>query len=205
MSVGQKGKEIEAYSYPRTSLLKKTGFSLIEILVVCLILGVILGALFISLTSGDLPNSVNSAMTDLQGKVRLIMDWMIKDVRQTNLIEINSNSPSTDHIKFKKVTGIDNGTGNYTLSADYIDYSYDSVSGELTRSEIDGTTGDILRSLVFDNITQSPFYTDTGVPLVAGGILTSKKLIVVIAGQSQARHSVTLTHTLTQEVKIRNE
>jgi type II secretory pathway pseudopilin PulG len=186
MSAGQKGRETEILNYLRVSLLKKKGLSLIELFVAAGILSLILAALFISITSGDLSSAVSSAKSDLQGKLRLIMDWITKDVRSTNIIEINTNSPSAGYLKFKKVTGIDNITGNYTLSPDYTEYSYNSTSGELTRSEINGTTGEILRTVPFNNITQSPFYTTQGVPLVPGGILT-------------------LNLTLTEEVKIRNE
>lgn len=192
-------------AYLRASLRKKIGYTLIEVLVVCLILSVLLAALFVGLTSGNFSSSVSSAKVDLQSKIRIIMDWILRDVRQTNLVEINTNAPTADHIKFKKVTGIDNNTGNYTLSADFIEYTYNSASSELTRNEIDGATGSILKSVVFSNMTQSPFYSAPAVPLAPGDILTSKRLVIVIAGRNQVRNSLVLNLTLTEEVKIRNE
>jgi competence protein ComGC len=204
MLIGLKDKDKEAFSYLRAFHSKKSGLTLIEVLVVAFILTVIIGSLFLTLTTGELSSSISSEKTDLQAKVRLVMDWIIKDVRQTNLIQINTNAPSADHIKFKKVTGIDNATGNYTLSSNYIVYSYDNTLQRLTRNEVDDG-GTILNSWVFSNITQSPFYSDTGVPLAPGGILTSKKLIIIILGQSQFRNSLTLNSSLTEEVKIRNE
>lgn len=175
-----------------------------EVLVVGFISSVVIAALLLTLTTGEFSNSTVSAKTDLQAKVRRIMDWVIKDVRQTNLAEINNNNPSVNHIKFKVVTGIDNITGSYTLSPNCIEYNYNNVSGELTRNEVD-ETGLIAQSWVFDNITQPPFYTAPGVPLVANGILASKKLVIVIAGQNQVRNSLTLNSSLAEEVKIRNE
>jgi len=178
-----------------------------ELLIAGFILSIILGALFFSLTAGESAGSLGLAKADLQAKVRLIMDWIVKDVRQASLIQINTNFPSGDHIKFKKVTGIDDLTGSYTFSPDYTEYSYDSVSGNLTRSEVDNS-GSVLRSLVFDNITQSPFYTADGVSLTQspnpGNILEAKKLIIVIAAQSQVRNSRILNFSITEEAKIRN-
>lgn len=175
-----------------------------EVLVVGFISSVIIAALLLTLTTGEFSNSTISAKIDLQAKVRRIMDWIIKDVRQTNLAEINNNNPSVNHIKFKVVTGIDNITGSYALSPNYIEYNYNNVSEELTRNEVD-ETGLILQSWVFNNITQSPFYTAPEVPLVANGILASKKLVIVIAGQNQVRNSLILNFSLNEEVRVRNE
>jgi prepilin-type N-terminal cleavage/methylation domain-containing protein len=184
---------------------KKRGLTLIELLVVVFIMGMIMAGLFLSLTKGEFASSVSMSKADLQAKIRRIMDWIVKDARQTNLIQINANDhdPTGNHTKFKTVTGIDSG-GNYTFSTNYIEYNYTSASEELVRHEVN-ETGSILQSWVFNNITQSPFYTATGVPLAPGGILSSKKLIVVISGESQVRGSLVLNQTLTAEVKIRND
>jgi prepilin-type N-terminal cleavage/methylation domain-containing protein len=204
MLLGRKEGEIETLAYLRAWRPKK-GFTIVEVMVAGLILSIVLGALFISLSTGELSGSISSAKADLQGKIRLIIEWITKDVRQSTIIEINTNTPTVDYLKFKKVTGIDNGTGNYTLSSDYTEYSYNSSSQELIRSQIDGTTQEVLQSIVFNNITQSPFYSDSGVPLVSGGILNSKKLVIVISGEKQLRGSSILNLTLTEEAKIRNE
>lgn len=186
---------------------KGNGFTLIEVLFVVSILGIIISALFFSLTRGEFSSAVSSAKADLQAKVRSIMDWVTKDVRETNLVQIDSNNPSVNHIKFRKVTGMD-GTGSYTFADHYIEYNYDNTSAQLTRNKIDVLTGTILQSSVFDNITQPPFKVAVGVPLEqspsAGNILFYKKLLIFIAGQSQVKNSLTLNFSLTEEVKVRN-
>lgn len=186
---------------------KGNGFTLIEVLFVVSILGIIISALFFTLTRGEFSSAVSSAKADLQAKVRSIMEWVTKDVRETNLVQIDTNNPSVNHIKFRKVTGMDD-TGSYTFADHYIEYNYDSALSQLTRNKIDVTSGTILQSSVFDNITQSPFKVAVGVPLEqspsAGNILFYKKLLIVIAGQSQVKNSLTLNFSLTEEVKIRN-
>lgn len=173
------------------------GFTLIEVLASTLILSIILAALLITFNIGNLSNTLSTAKVDLQANVRQIIDMIANDVRQTNLIQINTNAPSVNHIKFQQVTGIDNTTGNYTLSPNYIEYTYDTVLATLTRSTVAG-------SRVFTGITQSPFYSEVGIPLAWGGILTSKKLVIIISGRSQVRGAL-IDFSLTGEVKVRNE
>lgn len=202
---GLRGKKIETLAYRRALRIKKRGFSLVEILIVALLLTIIVFALLTTLNTGEVSNSVSTAKADLQAKVRQAMDWIIKDVRQTNLIQINTNNPLGNHIKFKQVTGID-GAGNYALSANYIEYTYNSASQQLTRNEVDDFGVPVPgSSRVFSNITQSPFYSEAGVALAPGAILVSKKLIVVISGENQVNINLTLNFSLTEEVKIRNE
>ena len=193
------------FSFLRALHVKKSGFTLIEILLVGFLLSVVMAALLLSLTTVQLSNSVSPARADLQAEVRLMMDWIVKDVRQTNPIQINNNSPSGNHIKFQQVTGIDNTTGQYTLSPNYIEYNYDNVTGILSRNDI--INGVAQETWAFNNITQSPFYTQVGpnVLLQPGDILTSKKLIIIIAAQKQLRQSSILNFSLSEEVKLRNE
>lgn len=204
MLIGQNDREIEALAYPHTLHLKESGLTLIEILVSAFVLLIIITALFLSLTTGEFSHSLSSAKVDLQAKVRRAMDWMVKDVRQTNLIEINTNNPSGNHIKFKQVRGINNATGSYALSSNYIEYSYDNITDGLTRNEVNAS-GSILRSWVFSNISEASFYTAPGVLLAPGDVLASKKLIITVSGTTQVRNSLNLNYSLTEEVKIRNE
>ncbi|MBN1913553.1 MAG: hypothetical protein JW788_04045, partial [Candidatus Omnitrophica bacterium] len=90
------------------------------------------------------------------------------------------------------------------LSDDYIEYSYNNASAQLSRSLVDDG-GSVLKNWVFYNITEAPFYSAVGVPLEAGDILSSKKLVVVIAAENKIRNNLILNYNLTEEVKVRNE
>lgn len=203
-----KDREAGISDYQRGLRAKRNGFTLIELSIAGVILCVIITALFMSLNVGESSISLGLAKVDLHAKVRNVMDWIVRDVRQTNLAEIDTNSPSQYYIKFRKVTGIDNLTGSYTLSPECIEYSYNSVSSELSRNEINFSDGVLLQTLVFSNITQSPFYADTGVPLAQapnpGNILSAKKLVIIVAGQSRLRNGLTFDFSLTEEAKVRN-
>jgi len=182
--------------------LNNRGFTIVEVLSVSFILITVFAAMFITLTTGEFSNAVSSAKADLQANVRTAMNSVLNDVRQTSLIQINSNNPSAGHIKFKKITGIDNVTGSYSLSANDIEYTYNQSSFSLERSE---TGPGVSKVQIFNDITEAPFYSATGVPLEAGGILSSKKLVVVMSGRNHVRGDLDLNFSLTEEVKIRNE
>lgn len=207
MSIGPRGKETGILTYQRAWHVRKKGYTLVELAIAGVILSVIVGALFVTFTSGDFSVSTGLAKVDLQGKVRLISDWIVRDVRQTNLAEIDTNTPSQDYIKFRKVTGIDDSTGSYALSDNYIEYNYTTASGHLMRNELD-ENGTVLQSTVFSNITQAPFYTDIGVALEQSpnpnNILNARKLTIVVASQSRPKSGVVLSYSLSQEVKVRN-
>lgn len=178
-----------------------------------------------SLTSGEFSSSVSSAKADLQAKVRLIMDWIVKDLRSTDRDEINAddNDPAVNHIKFKKVADIYidsvNNTTSMIMSSNYTEYNYTADLSRLTRNEL-YSNGTIIpgRSRNFPNttnvsnhdefvkfyITDVSFYVEPGVPLDEEHS-SEGKLIVNITGQSQFRNSTILNQTLSEEVKIRNE
>jgi type II secretory pathway pseudopilin PulG len=208
MLIGQKGKEQEAYRFlpakEKRISKKLSSFTLVETLIAAFILGILLVSLFATLNIGQFSDAVGSARIDLQANLRNLMDWIVRDVRQTYPIQINSNDPSVNHIKFKKVVGIDNTTGNHTVSARYTEYIYNNTTLQLRRNELNDT-GSVLFSLVFSNITASHFYSDVGVPLYNDTILGSGKLIVVISGQKQARNNVLLNLNLNETITLRNE
>jgi prepilin-type N-terminal cleavage/methylation domain-containing protein len=204
MLTGQKDKGKGIFPYLRVLRVKKSGFTLVEILVVSLLLGIVVAALFLTMNISQSSSSLTSAKLDLQSRVRRLSYWIAKDVRQTNLIQINTNNPTPDHIQFKRVIGINNATGNYLVDTNYIEYSYNNTTQELARNELDASQT-IVSSWAFDNITASPFYSAPGVPLTTGGILSSKKLFVVISSESQVKRDLVLNCTLSGEVKVRNE
>ena len=163
-----------------------------------------------SLSTGESTFPVNSARIDLQAKARSIVDWVARDVRQGANWDIANNSPSDSHIKFRKVEGIDTGSGNYLLSTDYIEYSYDSGLEKLNRYTVD-SGGTILETWEFTEIVNPPFYTrdasgdkTTDESNFSSNLLNSKKLIIEISAEKEVRRAI-VTASLEVEVKVRNE
>lgn len=203
--IGRRGAQVKTFRFPPVSHLKQVNAaSLVEVLVVAFIFLIIISALYLLVVTSEFSIAVTGAKHQLQEEVRRIAGWVAKDARAASLIEINSNSPSAEHIKFRKVIGIDNASGDYLFSSDYTEYEYDSPAQALTRRQVDAS-GSVLSSSVFNDITQSPFYSAGGIPLVAGDILATKKLIAVIAARRLVRGSLETDFEITEEIKIRNE
>lgn len=189
---------------------KRKGFSLVELAVAAFILSIILGALFMALSTGDLSFTVNAAKLEIQSRIRIVMDWIIKDVRQAISWNIASdpNAPSTQHLKFN-LWSWNTTTNTWDLSDDYIEYEYDAFSQKLIRRFYDSATAQTM-TVEFNNITEAPFYTtyigpgDPGNVLEADQLRNFRVLIVVLKGQKIVRNSIYAPFNLMSEVKIRN-
>lgn len=208
MLLGQKDKGQEASSFKPASRHKKSGFSLVEILVVMAIFLVLIGAIIMALNTGQYSNSISIAKVDLQSSVRNLMNWITKDVRQSITWDMANNSPSTIYIKFRQVQGWNAATHTLTLNDDFIEYAYDSSAQTITRRLLD-SSGNELQRWEFSDITEEPFYTrdssGTIVDMSGSDLLISNRIIIVIASSAQVRGSLNIPFSLTEEVKIRNE
>lgn len=198
---------IEFFLLPRAFRVKKSGFTLVEVIITACILAMIFGALFSTLNIGYISTPVSLEKLELQAKVRRYLDWIVKDVRQAISWEIASNAPTTSKIKFKPVVGWDNSypLPHNILSDDFIEYEYDANAQKIIRRTID-SGNNILQAWEFTDIIEEPFYTDypnrelDGLDLQGDGRLT-----IVITASKQARGAITIQHTIQEEVKIRNE
>ncbi len=206
---GSKKGEIKIFYYRRALHANKRGFTLLEVLVTLTIFGAIVAAMFASLSIGKLSFSIGSSKIEVQAKARLITDWIVKDSRQAFLTDIINNSPSGSHIKFRQVTGINTTTGQYILSPDSIDYTYNSVTQKIIRSVIDSSGNTLTtKTREFNNITNPPFFTVDGtgvtVALTGADLSNSQRLIILIQTQKRLRGTISIPHAIRAEVKIRN-
>lgn len=187
---------------------KISGLTIIEVLFSALLTGLLLAGFFYALTTGELSNTFSSAKADLQAQVRMMMDWILKDARQTVSWDIANNNPSDTHIKFRQAQGWDTANNTLLLNSDFIEYAYDANAKTITRKGLDAA-GNTIQSWVFDNIISSPFYTiNSGgdiVSLNSTDLLTSARLVVLISAQKQVRGALNTSCSLTGEIKIRNE
>jgi len=167
-----------------------TGFTLVEIIIVTVILLMVTGVLFMVMNVGDISYSLNSEKIALYERARVALYWITRDVRQTTAAEIlsDSNNPSSSHIKFRICSGFE--TDSPQLTSEYIEYTYDSNEQRLTRRDNNNNF-----TLTFGNITAAPF--DITEP-------ADSKLIVNIKMQNTVRGRP-LTARLHSEIKIRNE
>ena len=195
----------------RRVLLNKKGVGVIEALLVAVIMGLLMGAVFYLLNVVQSSRAVSTVKIEVQSEARRCMDWIVNDVRQTVNWSIGSkdNSPSSSYIKFKKVTGYSTAGSGSTIMGDFIEYSYDSITSTITRTDLATN-----QSWVFRYIVQPPFYTrlsDGSIvvidPVSVGNdspVFTTGNLVIVIVGQKPVSGATNIDYTLTEEVKIRN-
>ena len=198
-------------------------FTLVEILIVVLTLGVLMAGFFYALITGESSWSFNAAKIEVQSEVRRAVDWIAKDVRQSWDIGRSNNNPSSTHIKFKKVIGYNTaGGGSVALSNNFTEYTYDSGLKTITRTELspDGSCvqnpDGSCRVWTFRNIIQAPFYTNNNGSIIVIDpsspgenspifFQTKKNLVIILTGQKPVKSGLNATYTLTEEVKIRIE
>ena len=189
---------------PRLRVLNTCGFSLIEVLVVAFIMTVIFAALFMTLTVGELSNTVSLAKLEAQAEIRKDLSWMIKDLRQTDRQRMKGIDPADGNRKYFG----DLGAGAFTdpqfdICVNYdgdkiewstdpltypIRYTFDQVNQQLIRS--DTRTG---KTWTFNNISEVIFTK-----------IDNFRLRVSITGRITARGAIRPTFTLEEEVKLRN-
>lgn len=164
-------------------------------------------ALLYILIGGLNVNDLSSAKVAAQSQARRVSDWLSRDLRQAVVWDLANNSPSTTHIKFRPVSGWDIAGNTYQLDADYIEYNYDANAKTITRKSLNGA-GAVLNSWVFNDIITPPFFTrDSSGDLIDldSSIGTSKKIVTLISVNKVSERGVSLTVSLTTEIKIRNE
>lgn len=205
---GMKEGELKIFNYLHILRHKRSGFSLIELAIASLILLVISACLFMTLNIGQLSFPVISTKIEVQSKVRLAMDWILKDLRQAISWNIASdpNNPTVDHLKFNLWTW-NSVTNTWDLSNSYIEYIYDANSKTLTRTRVENGQTMVLE---FSDLDDSPFYTtyvvvnDPSNVLEAVQLRNNRKLIIVLKGLKNVRGTLNVPFNLKAEVKIRN-
>lgn len=182
---------------------KIRGFTLLEVLLAVAILSVVIGICLYVMNTAQVSYHSTLAQKDLQSEVRRTIGWIVKDARQAVSWDIANNSPTADYIKFRQVIGWDTVNNTFSLSSNYIEYTYDDVEHTITRREIGATTVE----WILNNVFASPFFTINSsgdiVPLNSGDLLTSQQIVITISGHSSLP-SLQEGYSLTEEVQIRN-
>ncbi|MBU4251951.1 MAG: prepilin-type N-terminal cleavage/methylation domain-containing protein [Candidatus Omnitrophica bacterium] len=183
---------------------KLRGFSLVEVLLVAVILSVIIGVCLYALNAAQVSFNLTLAQRNLQSEVGRTIGWIVKDSRQAVSWDIANNNPTPDYVKFRQVIGWDTVNNTFSLSSNYIEYTYNALAHTITRRDIGGVT----REWILSNVFSSPFFTIDSlgsiVPLNNSDLLTSKQLVITISGQSSVLNLPDTTYSLTERVRIRN-
>lgn len=189
----------------RNLLIKLRGFTILELIVACAILAILMSGLLLILQQGEFTTARGTAKADLESEVKMITEWITKDVRQAKIQNLTNNAPGYDHLKFN-LLGWDNTTNNITYSNSYIEYSYDSTNQTLLREYYDEGSASLFDN-TFTNITLAPFYTSFTNETVCDFVdndLRMEGLIIVVKKEKIVRGK-DFNFTMIEKVRIRNE
>ncbi|MCF7894709.1 MAG: prepilin-type N-terminal cleavage/methylation domain-containing protein [Candidatus Omnitrophica bacterium] len=205
---------------------KIKSFTLVEIMVSFSILIIALTGIFLILNFGESSSPIDLARVNVSARARIITNRVTNDLRGAHLKDIKENEPSCFHLKFRKVQGVKTdaaghyyelsrsfnlGGIEYSDCSDYIEYSYDSDTGKLTRlyQIINNENGSILLEsrVGYGDITEGVFYLlDSGGSQVCLNETDLDDLIIVaVKIEEQAGGSNQINSSLTQRVKVRND
>ena len=121
------------------SLSNKKGFSLIELMVVVVILGLMVLGLVTFFTGGARSWISGQSQLKAQRETRQVMDRMVREIREADLIDTSSNSGSLSF-----TTPFD--------SLETITYSYSSIDKILSREKGSGPNATLISNVLNFNV-----------------------------------------------------
>jgi prepilin-type N-terminal cleavage/methylation domain-containing protein len=225
MLTGLIDKKLKVSISPPRSPSKSAGFTLVELMVASVIFGVVMSALLMTLQIGEFANGVGSAKVDLEAEVRMLVDWISKDIRQAKIQDLAStdNDPRKDHIKFRfwewnstsyNQAYIYNATTDTYVN---IEYTYNNATEILSRKFQDKSGNVFYQNFTgISKLNSDPgsetgkgiFYTEYSDPtnndFNSTILLNNRRITIAIKKEKNVRGSI-LNFTLVEEVKIRNE
>lgn len=202
----------------RLTLLNKRGIGIVEVLLVTVITGLLMGSIFYLLSVAQSSRAQSTAKSEVQSEVRRAVDWIVNDVRQTVSWSIgaSSNNSLSSHIKFQKVIGYNTAGSGSALLGNFIEYTYDPDANTITRTDLGTNQSWTFRNIVLNEppFNSGVFYTrlsngDIVIidPVITGDnspVYQTGNLVIVITGQKQISAIANVSYTLKEEVKIRN-
>lgn len=189
----------------------QSGFSLIEVLVVTVILAIVLGGIFEILLSGLNTYNESSIMTEVHTQARRIMDKTANELQGAGLSTIYPIPPEsgtgTNTISFQTATGY--SAGSITWS-DVITIAFAYEAGELDNGADDNGNGLIDEGIVTRTVTDALGATTTDILghwVEEDGLsfnLKSDVLTITLKLKKAGYKGDPWTTTLTTAVQVKN-
>jgi prepilin-type N-terminal cleavage/methylation domain-containing protein len=174
----------------------KKGFTLLETMIVLLIFGIVLGAIFTAMTMGRLSWYSGDAQVEVQQETRKGLSRMVRELRQTSSSflqdgqgeDVPADGRYYGKITFKMPAGLDDSGG--IVWSDDITYSL----GGLNNKQLLRTEGG--QSIVLaNNITLLQFRR---------GSTTQELLEINLQAEKKTIREQIIQSTLSSQVKLRN-
>jgi prepilin-type N-terminal cleavage/methylation domain-containing protein len=186
----------------------KSGFTLIELVVVMAIMSIVLGAIYSVFAATNRSTTNNEVIAEVMQNLRTSMDFMEQDIRMAGLDRFGSANAgieaATDgNLRFTADRNMD---GALNDNIERITYFYDSANNRLRQCLGEGTLDDW--QTVAENVTNLQFsYLDSDDNLLAFPIADLSEIRTVVVSMSikqPAGRSEPVERTINKRILCRN-
>jgi len=199
-----------------------TAFTLIEVLMAMVIVGVVIGAIYAVFISSNRSYHTQDSAAEAQQRVRVGIDFMVRDIRMVGLDPLRSatdphpldsdgagiKEAAASKIRF--TSDIDmNGVIDNPKNQERVTYEYDAANRRLRRCLYEGTGSQSWRTLI-ENVGVLQFTyldadgNDLGDPVAAADLADIRTVVISMSVEGEGALGGTITRTLNTRVSCRN-
>jgi prepilin-type N-terminal cleavage/methylation domain-containing protein len=186
----------------------KSGFTLIELVVVMAIMSIVLGAIYSVFAATNRSTTNNEVIAEVMQNLRSSTDFMEQDIRMAGLDRFGSanagiEAATADNLRFTADRNMD---GALNDNIERITYFYDAANSRLRQCLWEGTLNDW--QTVAENVTNFQFsYLDADDNLLAFPIADLSEIRTVVVSmsiQQPAGRSEPVERTINKRILCRN-
>jgi prepilin-type N-terminal cleavage/methylation domain-containing protein len=191
---------------------RQAGFSLLEVMIVTVILIVVLTAVFQVISTGMNTYNTSSALTEIQGQARRVLDRVARELQPAGLATISptppaTGTPGTHTITFQQNVGY---SGSAITWGDVTTIAFAYMAGETNDGADNNNNGLVDEGVVRMTVTPTagaPLVNDLGAWVKEDGLtfnLDGNLLTIRIEMQKYNLRNELLEATLETKVQIKN-
>lgn len=186
----------------------KSGFTLIELVVVMAIMSIVLGAIYSVFAATNQSTTNNEVIAEVMQNLRSSIDFMEQDIRMAGLDRFGSANASIEAATAENLrfTADRNMDGALNDNIERITYLYDAANNRLRQCLWEGTLNDW--QTVAENVTNFQFfYLDEDDNLLAFPIANLSEIRTVVVSmsiQQSSGRSEPVERTINKRILCRN-
>ena len=203
------------------------GFTILEVLMAMVIVGVVIGAIYAVFVSSNRSYRTQDSVVEAQQSVRVGIDFMVRDIRMAGFDPLSSatdahpldsdgagiKEATASKIRFTADTDMNRAIDN-PKNQERLTYEYDSVNERLRRCIYEGfyEKGKLKETwqTLIDNVSVLQFTyldaggNDLGDPVAADDLADISTVVISMSVEGKGALGQTITRTLNTRVSCRN-
>ena len=195
-------------------------FTIIEVLMAMVIVGVVIGAIYAVFVSSNRSYHTQDSVVEAQQRVRVGIDFMVRDIRMAGFDPLGlANDPvdgdgagikeaTASKIRFTSDIDMNEAIDNPN-SQERVTFEYDAANGRLRRCLYEGTGSRTWQTLIY-NVSALQFtYLDADgntitSPVAADALDDIRTVVISMTVEGEGALGQTITRTLNTRVSCRN-